>query len=153
MNIPNWQKLLGALIYLLPWSDAIPFGSNLFLEFSFLQWLAIPALPIIVIEQTIPFGSLIIFFALYLGVIRNSSIPYFIRFNTLQALLIDITVILTTYAFRVLVIPIGINMILKTLSSTIFIGMLAIVVFALIQCIKGEEPNFPAFTDAAKSQL
>ena len=26
MQIPLWQRLLAPLVYLLPWSDAIPFG-------------------------------------------------------------------------------------------------------------------------------
>ena len=33
MAIPVWQRFLGLLVYLLPWSDAIPFGSHLMLQF------------------------------------------------------------------------------------------------------------------------
>ena len=42
---PIWQRLLAALAYLLPLSDAIPFGKGLLLQFPLLQLLALPALP------------------------------------------------------------------------------------------------------------
>ena len=42
---PIWQRLLGALAYLLPLSDALRFGQALFDMFPLLGWLALPALP------------------------------------------------------------------------------------------------------------
>ena len=153
MNIPNWQKFLGILIYLLPWSDAIPFGRYLFMDFPFLQWLAIPAIPILLIEQAIPFGNLILFFILFLGVARNPKVSYFIRFNTLQAILIDILLILISYAFQVIIQPIGGGLLVSTLSSTVLVGTLAIVIFAFSECIQGKEPDLPGISDAVKMQL
>ena len=61
MIIPIWQRLLGALVYIMPWRDAIPFGRYLFIDFPFVQWLALPALPIILVQQSIPFGNLLLF--------------------------------------------------------------------------------------------
>jgi uncharacterized membrane protein len=43
---------------------------------------------------SLPFASLIIFFALYLGVVRNENISHFIRFNAMQAILLDIVLML-----------------------------------------------------------
>ena len=54
MAIPVWQRFLGLLVYLLPWSDAIPFGSHLMLQFPWLQWLTLPALPLVLLERGIP---------------------------------------------------------------------------------------------------
>ena len=77
MLIPIWQRLLGVLIYMLPWSDTIPFGRSLFVQFPLLELLALPALPLIILEQGIPFGSLLIFFFLlkciYFGYLQFSS--------------------------------------------------------------------------------
>ena len=53
MIIPSWQKLIAILPYLLPWSDAIPFGKFLFIEFPTLRWLALPTLPIVIIENSV----------------------------------------------------------------------------------------------------
>ena len=153
MITPLWQKLIGILIYLLPWSDAIPFGKYLFMDFPFLQWLAIPALPIIIIEQSIPFGSFLLFFLLFLFIVRNPRMPYFLRFNTMQALLIDIGIILISYSFQVILQPLGTKLIMSTLSSTVLMAILAIVIFAFGECLQGKEPDLPVISEAVRMQL
>ncbi len=153
MLIPIWQKLISVLIYLLPWSDSIPFGRYLFRDFPFLQWLALPALPIMLIKQSIPFGSLLLFFLLFLGIARNPKIPYFLRFNTLQSLLLDIAVVLISYGFQLIIQPLGAGLIVSTLSSTVLIASLAIVVFAFGECLQGKEPDLPGFSEAVRMQL
>ncbi len=153
MQIPIWQKLLGMLIYLLPWSDAIPFGRSLFIDFPLLQWLAIPALPIMFFERAIPFGNLLLFFVLFLGVARNSKISYFIRFNTMQAILFDIALVLLNYCFQVILQPLGGGLIVKTLASTVFLGILAIIIFAFAECLQGKEPDLPGISPAVRMQL
>ena len=153
MSIPFWQRFLGLLAYLLPWSDAIPFGSHLMGQFPWLQWLTLPALPIALLEQGIPFGNLLIFFLLFLAVVRNPAVPYFIRFNTLQALLVDIIVVLLGYAFMILLQPLGSGLMLRTLSSTVVIAVLAVAIFAIVECIRGREPDLPGLSQAVRMQL
>ena len=151
--VPIWQRCIGLMIYMLPWSDSLPFGRNLFTEFPLLNWLALPALPILFLEQSIPFGSLLIFFLLFLGVVRNPKAPYFLRFNTLQALLVDTTIILLSYAFQIILQPLGSSLILRTLSSTVLIATLTIVVFAISECIQGKEPDLPGISEAVRMQI
>ena len=153
MLLPIWQRLLGILLYLIPWSDSIPFGSFLFIEFPFLKWLAIPAIPIAIIEQAIPFGGFLLFLILFLAVIRNPKVPYFIRFNALQALLLDIGVVLLRSAFQIIIQPIGNGLIIRTFSSTILVTMLAIAIFAIVECLKGNEPDIPGVSTAVRMQL
>ncbi len=153
MLIPLWQRGLGILIYMLPWSDAIPFGRHLFLEFPWLQWISLPALPIFFLERGIPFGSLLIFFLLFLGVTRNPKIPYFLRFNTLQALLLDIGLIVISYAFQILLGPFSADLIPRALSSTVLVGVLTIIVFTTIECFQGKEPDLPGISQAVRIQL
>ena len=153
MQIPLWQKLIGCIVYLIPLSDAMPFGGNLFSQFPILQYIILPALPIIFIERIIPFGGFILFLGLFIGVIRNQKIPYFIRFNSLQALLIDIILILLGYAFQILFTGLRGTTLIETLSSTIFIAMLSIIIFTSIECLKGQEPDLPGISEAVKIQL
>ena len=153
MPIPVWQRFLGLLVYMIPWSDAIPFGGYLMGQFPWLQWLTLPALPIVLLERGIPFGNLLIFFLLFLAVVRNPNVPYFLRFNTLQALLVDIIVVLLGYAFAILLQPLGGGLMLRTLSSTVVIAVLAVVIFALIECIRGREPDLPGLSQAVRMQL
>ncbi len=153
MLIPFWQRLLGILIYTLPWSDAIGFGRGLFVQFPMLQWLALPALPLLIFEQGIPFGGLLIFFLLFLAVVRNPKVPYFLRFNTLQALILDITLVILNYAFQIILSPLGDGLIIRTFSSTILVAMLAIMIFSIIECLQGKEPDLPGISQAVKMQL
>jgi uncharacterized membrane protein len=93
-----------------------------------------------------------VFFLLFLAVVRNPNVPYFIRFNTLQALLVDIVVVLIGYAFTIL-LPIGGGLMMRTLSSTVVVGVLAVVIFALIECSRGREPDLPGLSQAVRMQL
>tara|TARA_Y100001968_G_scaffold268285_1_gene258587 strand:+ start:2237 stop:2692 length:456 start_codon:yes stop_codon:yes gene_type:complete len=151
--MPIWQKLIGIFIYMIPWSDSITFGQYLFIDMPMMKWLIVPALPIIFFQQFIPFGGLILFLILFLLVVRNSKVPYFIRFNSLQAILINIGLIIISYIFEIFLRPFGTSLLIKTLSSTILIGMLAIIIFAIYECIQGKEPDLPVISNAVRIQL
>ena len=156
MEIPLWQRLLAPLAYLLPWSDAIPFGSSLFQQYPWMQWFTLPVLPLALLERSVPFGlgGLLLFFVLFLAVVRNPNVPYFLRFNTLQALLTDIILIVLTFAFGILLQPLaGGSLLVGTLSSTLVIATLAILMFALVECLRGKEPDLPGISQAARMQL
>ena len=153
MTIPSWQRLLALLTYLLPWSDGMPFGRSLTSLFPVLQWLSLPALPLVLIEQAIPFGGFILFLVLFLGVVRNQRVPYFIRFNALQAILLDIILIVLSLAFNLLLAPLGGNFAVRTLANTVFLGMLVLVLFGIIQCLRGKEADIPSLSEAVRMQL
>ena len=153
MTIPSWQRLLALLTYLLPWSDGLPFGRSLTSLFPMLQWLSLPALPLLLVEQAIPFGGFILFLVLFLGVVRNPRVPYFIRFNALQAILLDIILIVLSLAFNLLLAPLGGNFAVRTLANTIFLGMLVLVLFGIIQCLRGKEADIPSLSEAVRMQL
>ena len=107
----------------------------------------------VILERSIPCGKLAIFLLFLLAIVRNAKVPYFIRFNALQALLIDIGVILISYAFRIILQPIGEEVILSTLSSTVLIAMLSTLIFAVIECCQGKEPDLPGISQAVRMQL
>lgn len=150
---PIWQRLLGALAYLLPLSDGLRFGQALFDMFPLLQWVAVPALPLVVLEQAIPFGGLVLFLLLFLLVVRNPKVPYPIRFNVLQAILIDIVLVLLTLAFDTVLAPLGAGFAIRTLSNTIFLGTLLLVLFSVVQSLRGKEADIPTVSEAVRMQL
>jgi hypothetical protein len=150
---PIWQRLLGALAYLLPLSDALRFGQGLFAMFPLLQWLALPALPLMLLERAIPFGSLVLFLLLFLLVVRNPRVPYPIRFNVLQAILLDIVLVLLTLAFDTVLAPLGGGFALRTLSNTVFLGTLLLVLFSVGQSLRGKEADIPTVSEAVRMQL
>ena len=156
MEIPVWQRVVAPLVYLLPWSDAIPFGGPLFQQYPWMQWFTLPVLPLALLERSVPFGlgGLLLFFVLFLAVVRNPAVPYFLRFNTLQALLTDIVIMVLGFAFGILLRPIaGGSLLVSTLSSTIVLAVLAILLFALVECWRGREPDLPGISQAVRMQL
>ena len=156
MEIPVWQRVVAPLVYLLPWSDAIPFGGPLFQQYPWMQWFTLPVLPLALLERSVPFGlgGLLLFFVLFLAVVRNPNVPYFLRFNTLQALLTDIVIMVLGFAFGILLRPIaGGSLLVSTLSSTIVVAVLAILLFALVECLRGREPDLPGISQAVRMQL
>ena len=156
MEIPVWQRVVAPLVYLLPWSDAIPFGGPLFQQYPWMQWFTLPVLPLALLERSVPFGlgGLLLFFVLFLAVVRNPNVPYFLRFNTLQALLTDIVIMVLGFAFGILLRPIaGGSLLVSTLSSTVVVAVLAILLFALVECWRGREPDLPGISQAVRMQL
>lgn len=152
-SIPIWQRLLALLAYLLPWSDGVPFGRYLFSLFPALQWLTLPALPVLMLQQMVPFGGFLLFLVLYLAVVRNQKVPYYLRFHVLQAILIDIVLVVVSLAFTVLLAPLGAGFAVRTLSNTVFMAVLVLVLFAIIECLRGRQAEIPSLSEAVRMQL
>ena len=139
------QRLISVIFYTLPLKASIPFGYYIFYKFSFLKVLLYFTYPIAIIEGTLPFGGLLFFLLLYAGVVRNPNVPYFVRYNACQALLLDISLIIFSYLFRVL--P------LAEFGSIIFVFILSIFIFSIFQCIKGVEPEIPFISKSVRMQI
>ena len=152
-QIPIWQRLLALLTYLLPWSDALPFGRELFAVFPWLTLLQLPALPLLFLQQAVPFGSFVLFLVLYLAVVRNPQVPQYLRFNALQAILLDILLVVVSLGFNVLLSPLGDSIVLRTLNNTVFIGSLAVLLYAVLQSLQGKEVDLPTISEAVRMQL
>jgi len=151
-EIPAWQRPLAVLPYLLPWSAALPFGESLDNLFPALQWLVLPALPVLMLERSVPFGGFLLFLVLFLAVVRNPQVPYFLRFNVLQAILLDIVLVVVSLAFQLLRLG-SLGFAGRTLANTVFLGMLVLLLFALVQCLRGKEADIPSLSEAVRMQL
>ena len=146
-------KILGILLYMIPWADCLTFGNHLYIKYPFSQIIQIPAIPIIIIERSIPFGNLLLFLAIFIGLVRNSKVSYFLRFNALQSLLINIGIIIISFIFQILFSPFGTSLIIRTFSSTLLISTFSIITYCVWCCSQGNEPNLPGISNATKMQL
>ncbi len=147
------DRIFASLPYLLPLVEALMFGANLFSQFPALIILIRPLLVVKAIYDAIPFGGLIVFFALFLLVVRNERIAHFIRFNTMQAILLDIAIVLFTYLLRIIGIVPGADFAIQTLSTTIFLGVVAASVYSVAQSLFGRYAEIPAISDAVYMQV
>lgn len=147
------DRIFAALPYLLPLMDGLVFGRFLFEQFPILQIITLPVIPLMTLYQVIPFAGFIVFLALYMLVVRNENIPHFIRFNTMQAILIDIVLILCTLIFQVLGSVLLQGFVVETLYNMIFLGLLAAFFYSVIQSLLGKYAEIPTLSDAVYMQV
>ncbi|MBL1211319.1 Tic20 family protein [Geminocystis sp. GBBB08] len=152
-NTTDWKdKLFGALVYFFPLYTALNFGVFLFQQFPILTLIEIPLIPLAIINQ-IPFGGFILFIVLFSAVVRNSRISHFIRFNTMQSILMEILLILISLIFNILLGALSGSLIIETIYNTIFIGTLVACIYGMLQSASGKYPEFPLITEAASGQV
>lgn len=148
------DRFFAAIVYMMPLVYAMPFGQLLFAQFPFLTLLQIPLIPITILYSSIPFAGLIVFFVLFAAVVRNEKISHFIRFNTMQAILINIILFLCSIVLGLLTRGLGTtNLLAQTLNNVIFIGSLAACLYSIVQSILGKYAEIPTISDAAYSQV
>ena len=160
-TIPLWQRGLALAMYLLPWSDAFAFGRPFFGLGLLPQWvqaaLTLPVLPLSWISRLVPLGlgPMLLVLALFFAVVRNPQASYFLRFNGLQAILVDIALLVAGYGLAVFGCRSGSvgGFACDTFSNTLFLGSLLLVIFAFVECIRGREPQLPGLSDAVRLQL
>ena len=149
------DRIFAALVYLLPLYSAFDFGDSIFQQIPFLEAaLVIVLTPLAFLYSSLgSFGSLIVFFVLFLAVVRNPRISHFIRFNTMQAILIDILVSLLGLVLKFFDERLGANFVLETLFNVVFLGAFAACVYSIIQSVIGKYADIPTISEAAYSQV
>ncbi len=148
------DRIFACLPYLLPLIDGLVFGRFLFTQFPALQVLLLPLQPVLIIYGSLgQLGQLIVFFALFLLVVRNEKISHFIRFNTMQAILLDIVIFLCSILVRILGQVPGTSFAIETVANTIFLGVVVGVGYSVIQSLIGRYAEIPAISDAVYMQV
>jgi uncharacterized membrane protein len=151
------ERLLASLPYLLPLLESLGFSGPFFELFPSLQIVLLPLAPLFVpialIYSQVPFASFVIFLALFFLVVRNERILHFIRFNTMQALLIGIMLSIAGLMLSILGKTSGLELIVNALQSTAFLGAIAAVVFSVVQTLRGIYAEIPTISDAVHTQV
>jgi len=160
----NKDRFFGAIVYLFALKDAFFFGALLLSIvpalapilsplISFLGILLLPVTLIYAIVGTaIPggFGSLVIFFVLIIAVVQNERISYFIRFNTMQSILIGIALSL----IQILVTQLSaLGSIMSLIGGITFLIATPICIYCMVQCILGKYPEIPNFSKFVYDQV
>lgn len=153
-------RILASLPYLLPIMDAyLSFSDPFFAEFPQLRILFLPLAPFLavyrIILQAIPFlGGLLIFILLFALVVRNESIHHFIRFNTIQSIIIGIAMSLVSIVWLYMLNPIlGGSLIGNIVFNVVFLGTLGACLYSMVLSWMGRYAEIPTLSDAAYSQV
>ena len=157
MTTPNIfpDRVCAALAYLMPLTESVIFAKFVLRDMPFLAWLLLPTLPLAQVYRSVPFGSFIVFLILIFAVVRNPSISHFVHFNVMQAILLDIVLFLVSLVMNYVLDPLVSGTIVQEiLYSTIFLGILGAVGYAVVQCFLGVYPDqIPGVSDAARAQV
>lgn len=149
------ERFFGAAVYLFAIHDALSLGGGLLAQFPVLEpfftilWVLVTPISLIysIFNSIIPiFGSLVVFFILFIAVVRNEKVAYFIRFNTLQSILFGIAISLISIVF-------GTLNALGLIANLVFILATGASVFCMVECALGRYPEIPTVSAAAYSQL
>jgi uncharacterized membrane protein len=147
------DRLFSSLVYGVPLVSSIPFGVFLFQQFPQVKIIYFLLLTPFQVVYQIPFGQLAIFFVLFLAVVRNEKIPYFIRFNTMQALLIDIVLTLFSLIFSIIPQAAGLNLIIETILNMIFLAVFASCLYSIVSSALGKYAEIPTISQVVYNQI
>jgi uncharacterized membrane protein len=148
------DRVLASLPYLLPLITSLGSSGVIWMAFPTLGNIILPLLlPILLNNGIISFSTFVIFFVLFLLVVRNEQVSRFIRFNTMQALLLEIVLSLSGIVLSILGAAPGSGLILVGLSSVVMIGVWAIIIFSVVQSLRGLYAEVPTLSDAAYTQV
>ena len=151
--VTRLDRFLASLTYLLPLSSVLSvfvLGAALLLRSNIMS----PILSVIDMISTMSdtflgrYGSLIVFFGLYLLVVRNNDIKYLIRFHTMQSLLIVIASSLVGLMLSLLGPVLG-----SLLGLLVSLATVGTSVYSMLCAIMGKYGAIPVVSKAVKSHL
>jgi Chloroplast import apparatus Tic20-like len=146
------DRIFAGLPYLLPLLHGLGYASSFFNVFPALQFLFVPFMPLLLLYN-VRYASLIIFLALFFLVVRNENIKHFIRFNTLQALIVDIMLVIVDLILPFFGKVSGADFIVTTISNVVFLGVIAIVVYSIVQSLRGLYAEIPTLSEQVYMQV
>lgn len=148
------DRLWAVLVYLIPLYDGLLYGQFLFRQFPPLAYLGYPLLPLALVYSALPLGlgSLLVFILLFVAVVRNEKVPHFIRFNTMQAILLSIVLTLVTLVYNFVLAPLVQGFLQEVLFNTVFLAVLAAVGYGMVQSARGRYPEIPVIAEASYLQ-
>jgi uncharacterized membrane protein len=156
-SAPNvGERVLAALPFLLPFLDAFAYGRFLFFTFPAVARAVAPFAPLLQLYHSVPFAALIAFFGIYLGVVNNMQLPRFVRFSAMQAVLLDILLVLPRLLEQLISPPTTAGLALQayiTAQNTIWVAVTAAVAFGIGSALLGREARIPFIADAAEAQV
>ncbi len=150
------ERILAAIPFLLPFLDAFSYGRFLFFQFPMVARAVAPMAPLLALYHTVPFAALICFFGLYIGVVNNMQLPRFVRFSAMQAVLLDILLVLPRLLEQLVSPPTTMGPALQAYiaaQNAIWVAVAGCVVYGVASALLGRESRIPFIADAAEQQV
>ncbi|KAF2286432.1 hypothetical protein GH714_016890 [Hevea brasiliensis] len=147
---PATERLISAVAYTLPFFNSLQYG-RFFAQYPSLGLLFDPLIPLLNLYRSIPYASFVAFFALYLGVVRNPSFSQYVRFNSMQAVTLDVLLVVPLLLARIFNpgrSGLGFKLMVWG-HNAVFLFSCFCFVYGLVSCVLGKTPYLPFVGEAA----
>jgi uncharacterized membrane protein len=155
-SISIQERVVATVPFLVPMLHGLDYGKFALAQNQWLLSLLSPLGNIRRLYSTVPFLSLAVFFAIYIGIInQRETWSRYVRFNAMQAILLDIVLILPGVFEQVLRPPtsgFGLTLYINA-YNTIFFSVLACWLYGSGSCLLGRTARLPLVADAADQQV
>ncbi|KAK4795729.1 hypothetical protein SAY86_028055 [Trapa natans] len=148
------DRIISAVCYFYPFFDGIQYGKYVVTQFSPIAALIQPLLPAIKAFKSFPFNGFLVFLTLYFVVVRNPNFSRYVRFNTMQAIVLDVLLIFPDLLERSFNPREGVGLdLMMSLDSTVFLYLLVCLIYGSSSCLLGQVPRLPLVAEAADRQV
>ncbi|KAJ7960932.1 protein TIC 20-v, chloroplastic [Quillaja saponaria] len=148
------DRLISAICYFYPFFDGVQYGKYVITQFAPVQTVIQPLLPAIRVFKSFPFNGFLVFLALYFVVVRNPNFSRYVRFNTMQAIVLDVLLIFPDLLERSFNPRDGVGLdLMMSLDSTVFLFLLVCLIYGSSSCLLGQVPRLPIVAEAADRQV
>lgn len=149
------ERLISIAAYALPFFNSLQYGHSILTQYPKFALLLDPIIPLLSFYRSFPYASFVAFFALYLGIAQNPSFPRFVRFNTMQALVLDVLFVLPLL-FQRIFSPGRYGLAFKVMvwsHNVLFVFSILCFVYSALSCLLGRTPYLPFVADAAARRI
>ncbi|KAL4324980.1 hypothetical protein GQ457_11G012410 [Hibiscus cannabinus] len=148
------DRLISAVCYFYPFFDGIQYGKYVLTQFTPIQVLIQPLFPAIKVFKSFPLNGFLVFLTLYFVVVRNPNFSRYVRFNTMQAIVLDVLLIFPDLLERSFNPKEGLGLdVVMSVDSTVFLFLLVCLIYGSSSCVFGQLPRLPIVAEAADRQV
>ncbi|KAI8112874.1 hypothetical protein M9434_004194 [Picochlorum sp. BPE23] len=146
-------RVFAALCYLVPWIDSISLGREVYRRFRNLLVLYLVPGPLAKVYFSSQFAPLIIFFVMFLSIVKNKKLHHFVRFNCMQAIMLDIVVMLMHIVKAYLPAEIKWSVISHFVDMFMWTTCMGTVVYAVFWTLRGYYADIPFVSESVYHQV
>ncbi|CAI9088223.1 OLC1v1022500C1 [Oldenlandia corymbosa var. corymbosa] len=148
------DRLISAICYFYPFFDGIQYGKYVISQVAPIKALIQPLVPAIKVFKGFPLNGFLVFITLYFVVVRNNNFSRYVRFNTMQAIVLDVLLIFPDLLERSFNPRDGVGLdLLMSFDSTVFLFLLVCLIYGSSSCLFGQLPRLPIVAEAADRQV
>lgn len=101
-------------------------------------------------HQMVP---LVLFFLVFLAIVKNKRLHHFVRFNAMQAMMLDILIMLPTVVNAYIPAELFWTVLGMGFTSICFMGMFIALAYAVIFTLAGKYADIPFVSDSVYMQV